>query len=318
MTVLRDWPTLAMIFFCYGFWAAATLWLPGISIFLAILVTAVLIGFHSSLQHEVIHDHPFRNRLLNAALVFPSLNLAIPYLRFRDTHLAHHRDADLTDPYDDPESNYVDPLVWARLPLPVRLALRVNNTLIGRLAFGPLIGQISFMRGDAGLIRDGDRAVLRGWLWHLPAAGIVLAWVLWIGTMPLWAYAIAAYLGLSMLKLRTFLEHQAHESARGRTVVIEDRGFFAWLFLNNNYHVVHHMHPKVPWFQLPALFRDNRDKYMRRNHGYYYRSYAEVIGRYLFRPKDPVAHPIWRGDQRQRPLPARRGMRLPGGHDPAV
>ncbi len=35
-------------------------------------------------------------------------------------HMAHHRDAILTDPYDDPESNYLDPAVWARLPRPLR------------------------------------------------------------------------------------------------------------------------------------------------------------------------------------------------------
>ena len=39
---------------------------------------------------------------LNEALVFPALSLAIPYQRFRDSHLAHHNDEILTDPYDDP------------------------------------------------------------------------------------------------------------------------------------------------------------------------------------------------------------------------
>lgn len=313
--MLKDWPTLVLLSVCYALWALATIWLPTITLGGAVFVAAVMIALQSSLQHEVIHDHPFRNRTLNAALVFPSLNLAIPYLRFRDTHLAHHRDADLTDPYDDPESNYIDPLVWAQLPLPVRVVRLANNTLLGRLILGPLVGQISFMRQDWALIRDGDRAVLRGWLWHLPAVAVVLIWLFAMATMPLWAYGVAAYMGLSMLKLRTFLEHQAHESARGRTVVIEDRGPFALLFLNNNYHVVHHMHPKVPWFQLPTLFRANRAKYLRRNHGYYFRSYTEVIARYLLWPKDPVAHPIWRGDQRQRPLPVRK---VRGGRDPAV
>jgi fatty acid desaturase len=44
----------------------------------------------------------------------------VPYLRFRDTHLAHHHDPNLTDPYDDPESNFQDPAVWARTPGPAR------------------------------------------------------------------------------------------------------------------------------------------------------------------------------------------------------
>ena len=61
--------------------------------------------------------------------------------------------------------------------------------------------------------------------------------------MPVWAYLLAAYLGWSLLKIRTYLEHRAHEAARARTVVIESRGPLALLFLNNNFHVVHHMHP---------------------------------------------------------------------------
>ena len=53
-----------------------------------------------------------------------------------------------------------------------------------------------------------------------------------VSEMPFWAYLLSAYLGLSLLKIRTFLEHQAHEKARGRTVIIEDRGPLALLFLN--------------------------------------------------------------------------------------
>ena len=77
-------------------------------------------------------------------------------------------------------------------------------------------------------------------------------WLLAVGAMPVWAYLLAAYLGWSLLKIRTFLEHRAHEAARARTVIIEDRGPLALLFLNNNFHVVHHMHPGVPWYRLPA------------------------------------------------------------------
>ncbi|MFN6978595.1 MAG: fatty acid desaturase, partial [Gemmobacter sp.] len=64
-------------------------------------------------------------------------------------------------------------------------------------------------------------------------------------------------------------------------------------FLNNNLHVVHHMHPNVPWYRLPALYAANRAHYRRRNDGYVYRSYAEVFRRYALRAKDPVAHPVY-------------------------
>ena len=95
------------------------------------------------------------------------------------------------------------------------------------------------------------------------------------------------------MKIRTFLEHRAHEDCHSRTVVIEDRGPLAWLFLNNNLHIVHHLHPGVPWYALPRLYRENRDRYLEVNQGYFYRSYKEVFVRYLLRRKDPVPHPLW-------------------------
>lgn len=301
---MRDWPTLVLLLLCYGVWGCALFWLTSISLWLAIPTASLAITLHASLQHEVIHGHPFRDPRLNAALVFPALNLAIPYLRFRDTHLEHHRDAMLTDPYDDPETNYIDPVIWERLPAWKRMVLRFNNTLLGRLLIGPVIAQIAFVKTDVALISKDQPSVLSGWLLHIPAACLILGLV-WFSPMPLWAYICAAYCALSILKLRTFLEHQAHHSARGRTVVIEDRGLFALLFLNNNFHVVHHMHPKVAWYRLPALYFANRDKYLRRNRGYVYRNYRQIIHHYLLTAKDPVQHPLWRGDQRQSPLPER-------------
>ena len=79
----------------------------------------------------------------------------MPYLRFRDQHLAHHQDSNLTDPYDDPESNYLDPAAWARMPRILRLLRRFNNTLAGRMLIGPALGQVCFMAGDWKAIRAG-------------------------------------------------------------------------------------------------------------------------------------------------------------------
>lgn len=111
-----EWPTLALLALCYAGWALATTWAAALWLPLGTGLAALFIALHSSLSHEALHGHPFADRRLNAALVFPCLGLFVPYGRFRDLHLAHHRDSILTDPYDDPESNYLDPAVWAALP----------------------------------------------------------------------------------------------------------------------------------------------------------------------------------------------------------
>ncbi len=287
-----EWPTLALLGATYLVWAWATTWLAAWSLPLAIAVAAIAIAQHSSLQHEVIHGHPFRNQRLNNALVFPGLSLLVPYFRFHDTHLAHHKDSNLTDPYDDPETNFVDAGDWEKLSPFCRAVLNINNSLAGRLILGPIIGTIFFIICEIRLAKK-DPGVLRGWLWHIPAMSLVMIWVSY-SSMPLWAYMIAAYGSLSLLRIRTFLEHQAHEKSRARTVIIDDKGPLALLFLNNNFHSVHHNHPRVPWYQLPGLYRENADHYLRQNEGYFYKSYGEVFRRYFFFRKDAVPHPLWR------------------------
>lgn len=288
-----EWPTLAMLIATYALWIAGTVWLWPHSAALAMIAATLAIAQFSSLQHEVLHGHPFRSRLLNEALVFPGLTLFVPYIRFRDTHLAHHHDPSLTDPYDDPESNYLDPAVWSRLPRFTQWLLRVNNTLAGRMALGPAIGTWYFVKSDFALIRAGDRGVLNAWVMHGAGVAVVLLWLGTVGTMPVWAWVLAAYLAYALLKIRTFLEHRAHDLHRARTVIIEDRGPLALLYLNNNLHVVHHMHPQVPWYRLPALYAARKDHFQRRNEGYVYRSYAEIFRRHFLRAKDPVPHPVW-------------------------
>ena len=292
-----EWPTLLMLGATYGLWGLATVWVAAWSVPLAIVLAALAGAQHSSLSHEALHGHPTRSPFLNALLVFPALSLVVPYMRFRDTHLAHHCDETLTDPYDDPETNYLDPKVWAGLPTWRQSVCRFNNTLAGRLLIGPVLGQISFMQADWRLIRSGDRRVLLGWVLHIPAAAIVVLWVATMATLPIWAGLLSVYVSLSLLKLRTYLEHQAHDRSSARTAIVEDRGLFALLFLHNNLHVVHHAHPGVPWYALPGLYRDRREDYLATNEGYRYGTYGEIARRFLFRAKDPVPHPLYRDGQ---------------------
>lgn len=286
-----EWPTLTLIVVSYGVVIGA-MWM---SPWLAIPALAFSIALHASLQHEAIHGHPFRDARLNTALMGVPLTLTVPYVRFRDTHLAHHRDARLTDPFDDPESNYLDPGDWSALGRWRKTVLEWNNTLAGRVLIGPAVGNAMWLRDEMARAMAGDRDVARAWALHLPVVAVVL-WLVTLTPLPLWAFFAAVYGAQALLKIRTFLEHQAHEHTAGRSVIVEDRGLLALLFLNNNLHVVHHMHPSVPWYRLPRLFRANRDRYLGRNGGYYFASYAEVFRRYWRRAKDPVAHPLWQRD----------------------
>ncbi|MEO0945399.1 MAG: fatty acid desaturase [Pseudomonadota bacterium] len=279
-----EWPTFCLFVACYALWLATLFWVTSVP--LAIALSAVLIAFQASLQHEAIHGHPFRAAWANTALAWPPLTLFVPYLRFRDTHIDHHSNCDLTDPFDDPETNYCSAEFWQNRTVLCRAILSFNNTLAGRLLIGPAIGTVFFL-----ITEMQNPKALRGWLWHIPAATAVLA-VVMISPLPVWAYLIACYAAMGLLRIRTFAEHQAHVLARGRSVIIEDRGPLALLFLNNNLHAVHHAHPKVPWYRLPALYCRQKTRFQRMNNGYVFPTYAEVFRRYFFRRKDPVVHPL--------------------------
>lgn len=291
--VRPEWPTLALILAVSALWVLLTRHADVLGLWVAVPALAVCLTLHSSLQHEVLHGHPLPDRRMSEALVYAPLGLAVPYPRFRDLHLEHHRDANLTDPYDDPETNYLDPVVWRALPGLVRVLLDFNNTLFGRMLIGPAVGLLIFWASEVRAMLRGDRAVLWAWGLHLVGVAAVAAWIVWAGTMPLWAYLLAAYLGLSILKIRTFLEHQAHAQALGRTVIIEDRGILAFLFLNNNFHAVHHACPQVPWYRLPRVYAARRAEFLRRNLGYRYASYGAVFRAYFLRRKEVVPHPLW-------------------------
>lgn len=292
---LVEWPTLMVAVGVYVAWGAGLSLLAGGWTVAAFVVLALALAQHSSLTHEVIHGHPFRSAFASSLLVRLPVGLFVPFGRFRDTHLAHHMDARLTDPYDDPESNFFDPGDWEALPRWPQAIHRFNNTLAGRILIGPFLSTVALVRCDLAAIRRGDRQIARDWAEHLVLSGLLLAvlWA-WLGGRGVTVYIAAAYGAYGLLKIRTYLEHRAVERAPERSVVVESRGPLSLLFLNNNFHAVHHMHPMVPWYELPRLYAQNRARYLARNGGYLYRDYVEIFRAYLFRAKDPNAHPLWR------------------------
>lgn len=289
-----EWPTVALIAACYAAWGLAIAAYDLLGPVLAVVLVAPLVTLHSSLQHECVHGHPTRSAALNEALVFLPLGFLFPYRRFKAIHLRHHNDSTLTDPYDDPESFYYALADWRRLPWPVQKLLDMNNTFLGRFTLGPAIMAVGFLACEAKLIMRGNRTVMRAWGLHLIGLVPVLAWIMGFSGMPVWLYVLIAYLGIALVNLRTFAEHQAHETAGGRTAIIEASPFWSLLFLNNNLHYVHHENPRVPWYRLPAVYRTDRHGYRAANEHYVFSGYGEVIRRYLLRRKAPVPHPYLR------------------------
>ncbi len=286
-----EWQTVALAAGVYGAWAGLLAAAPWIGATAAALLAIPVLVLHSSLQHEFMHGHPFADRRFNELLGTPGLGLYLPYGRFAATHLAHHATPGLTDPLADPESFYVRPEDWRRYGPVRRGILQVNRRLAGRMAIAPLLFTLGLLRRDLRAIARGDGRILRAWLFHFATVPAVLALVVLVGGVPLWLYALACYAALSILSIRTFLEHRAVAPFRERSVIVERGGLLGFLFLNNHLHALHHARPEVAWYRLPALYRRQRGRVLKNNGGYAYPSYGAVIRRYLLAPKEPAVHP---------------------------
>jgi fatty acid desaturase len=252
-----------------------------------------LVAWQGSLQHEVVHGHPTPWRWVNEALVFPSLWLWLPFSLYRDSHLVHHQDDNLTDPYNDPESNYLSPETWAAMG-PIQRGMHWwLKTVSGRLLLGPARCVGTFIVGEIRRLARGDTSHLGTWAVHTGACAVVLVWVLWVCQIPFVAYvALFAYPGTSLTLLRSFLEHQAREDVSQRTAVVEAGPIMSLLYFNNNLHTLHHAEPGLAWYRLPARYRAERARLLERNGGCLFRGYSEVLARYLFWPKESPVHPF--------------------------
>jgi fatty acid desaturase len=286
-------PTLGLATLIYGGWLLLTFWWRSLPIWVAAPLGAWLCAWQMSLQHEVIHGHPTPYRRLNDLIGAPPLNLWLPYAIYKDSHMRHHRDADLTDPLEDPESTYMTAHAWARAGRLRRGLHLACNTLLGRLLLGPARAAAHlWLRQARGVWPNG--AAWSVWLGHGLGVALVLAWVCGVCHISLFTYAAwVVYPAAALSMIRSLAEHQAAPAHHDRTAVVENAGLLGVLFLNNNLHVLHHERPSLPWYALPAAWRETRGNLLTARRGPVYRGYIQVATLYALRPHHPGPHPVF-------------------------
>ena len=295
-------PTLALAAVIYGGWLALTWSWSAMPLWAWLPAAAWLLAWHNSLQHEAVHGHPTGRPMLDGLIAGVPLGLWLPFPIYRASHLAHHGTSLLTDPFDDPESYYVDGGTWRRMPRTARWVVSAMQTVCGRLVLGPPVVVLRLVAAEARLVAGGDRARIRIWLLHAAACAAVLAWVVGVCGIPAWLYLIGfVYPGLALTLLRSFIEHRPAGEQSARSALVEAGPVMSLLYLNNNLHALHHAAPQIAWYQLPSIYRETRAVLLRRNGGFRYAGYLEVLCRFALRAKDsPVAPPA-----RERAAPRR-------------
>ncbi len=294
-SIWRKWelPTWGIAVVIYGGWILITLFHASIPLIVLIPLMGWFICWHGHLQHEVLHGHPTRTRWVNEALVYPSFGLWFPYGTYRDSHLSHHADWHLTCPVDDAESFYVTREMWDRTGPLHRVLLQVNQTLGGRLLIGPLLASEGLYGNAIRQIMRGDRDTISNWLHHAAGSALVILWLVAVADYPVWLYIISAYMGISLVLLRSYAEHRPAREIPHRICINDAEKLMGLLFLNNNLHAVHHARPAMAWFDLPLFYRMNHAEFRQINGDFTWNGYRELFRKYLFRMKEDPVHPYF-------------------------
>jgi fatty acid desaturase len=281
-----EWRTLAVVIAVYGLTVLTVLRYDVLTPWLAVPMLAVLGAWHLSMQHEVLHGHPFKNQFINDAIGGIPVTLWIPYLAFKKDHYEHHL-SDLTNPALDNESYYVSQEQWDKAGRIRRAAWTANRTILFRMFVWTIVSTITYVlsvlkravRGE-----KGDRLAVA-----LHVVGLVfVVYLVSLSSMPLWQFALGTTYGGRILNaIRPFPEHKYQSGVETRTAMIMAGRFMSLLMLNNNLHVAHHDEPGVPWYRYDTLMQRVNAVQRARDAGVLYEGgYAEVFRRFSFTPVD--------------------------------
>lgn len=287
-----EWLTLAVFFIVYVGWLALLIGHEYVNTIILIISLSFLVALHSSLQHEVIHDHPTSSSLLNSMLAFPALGLIVPFRRYKILHLKHHRNWLLTDPFEDSESFFVTRKSWLHCNPLIKKILKFNNTMLGRLLIGVLIMITRILINEYRYGRK-DRNVQIAWILHAIGVSLVIC-ILWFAEFSILFYILCVTLPANtLLILRSYGEHLPEENIEHRSAIIKSNWIMQLLYLNNNFHRVHHDHPNIAWYNLPSIYRQH---YLQHNI-HVYKGYFVLFKRFALKRRFPVEHPFLSKDK---------------------
>ncbi|QHI99902.1 fatty acid desaturase [Xylophilus rhododendri] len=287
-------PTVALCLVLYPAWGALVWWHSLLPAWLLAVCGGYLAHLHFSLQHESIHAMRGLPRWLRLALVWPPLNLWLPYPLYHSGHSQHHVNFHLTHPQKDSESAYHSAEAWQAYGRARRLLFVANQTLAFRLLPGPLLRLYRLGFDEARRIARRDFSHVPAWLGHAASVAPLLYFVVGVCGMAFWQYLLCfVYPSMMLGALRSFTEHRWSESPHARVAIVESNAVMGLVFLFNNLHHVHHRAPTMPWYEIPAYFRRHRAEVLAANGNFYWRGYWPIARRHLLRPVFLPVHPVW-------------------------
>ena len=281
-----EWRTLLVVAAVYGLTVLTVVRYEVLTPWLAIPMLGVLGAWHLSMQHEVLHGHPFKNQFLNDVLGGIPVTLWIPYLAFKKDHHEHHL-SDLTNPALDNESYYVSQEQWDKAGKIRRAAWTANRTILFRMFVWTIVSTITYVLSVLKRAVRNEKSDRLAVVLHVVGVAFVV-YLVSLSSMPLWQFALGTLYGGRILNaIRPFPEHKYQSGVETRTAMIMAGPFMSLLMLNNNLHVAHHDEPGVPWYGYHKLMNRVNAVERARDAGLLYEGgYAEVFRKFSFKPVD--------------------------------
>ena len=282
-----DWRTLIIATLVYIGWFASVFTHKQLPWWATFALLTWFGAWHLSLQHELVHGHPFRNSKLNAALASLSVTMWVPLLSFKRDHISHHNTT-LTHPQLDTESYYAIPETWQNSGRLLRAIYWANRTLAFRLTVWSVFSAVQYFIADAWRAVRNVGNARAAWFLHIPALVAVIYIVTNLAGMSMVEYLIGGVFGSHSLNMmRSFAEHKTLDNESTRTAMIDAGWLMGMLMLNNNLHIAHHDEPSAPWYEVPAVAkRTNAYERAANIDSLYKGGYGEIIRRFTFKPYD--------------------------------
>lgn len=223
-----------------------------LSLWVAVPLVAAVTYLSYTVLHESVHGSIAGNneslRWLNKALGYLAAWITmIPLTAHRHEHIAHHRHAN--DEVHDPDFHIGR--MGDSLLAPVRAGLKawvrqLDYYARNRWSRAPVNERVQLGLEVAAALAPRLAVVAAGY-W---VEGIALFCVAWL---------IGA---IVLLYLFAYIVHRPHEEV-GRyldtsTVLLPPslNALLSWLWMYQNYHSIHHLFPRVPFYKYAELYRD--------------------------------------------------------------
>lgn len=250
------WPTVLLMLGAAGLLAGSTaLAVAGAwPMWLSILPNAVAIYLLFTVAHDAAHhavsSKGGRNRFVgrvSTALFAPQISFSV----WRFIHMQHHRFTNHDDG-TDPDHYTMDGPSWQRLPRLLTLDLQYMTFYARNMGSRPRKEKLGLLGQWALFVAIGTALVVAGYGVEIVVLFLVPQRIAFV-----WLAFAFDYLPHSGLHLTP--SEDRLKTTRNR---VGGERWLTPLLVYQNYHLVHHLHPLVPFYRYLAVWRRNEERYL--------------------------------------------------------